>query len=142
VTVAKETGIGRATLYKYCPDVESILVAWHERQINAHLSDLAAVRDRARDATSRLHAVLEAYALMTNESAKHHDNEVATLIHHHEQVAKAEHQLRHLVEGLLADAAKDGVVRSDIPPDELAVYCLNVLQLPEPAAEPRGPTQA
>src|SRR5262245_17985636 len=35
--IAEETGIGRATLYKYFPDVESILLAWHERQIAAHL---------------------------------------------------------------------------------------------------------
>jgi len=33
--IAEETGIGRATLYKYFPDVEAILLAWHERQINA-----------------------------------------------------------------------------------------------------------
>jgi len=35
--IAEETGIGRATLYKYFPDVEAILVAWHERHISAHL---------------------------------------------------------------------------------------------------------
>ncbi len=29
--IAEETGIGRATLYKYFPDVEAILLAWHER---------------------------------------------------------------------------------------------------------------
>ncbi|MGH2817757.1 MAG: TetR/AcrR family transcriptional regulator, partial [Actinomycetota bacterium] len=34
--IAEETGIGRATLYKYFPDVETILLAWHERQINGH----------------------------------------------------------------------------------------------------------
>ena len=31
--IAKDAGIGRATLYKYFPDVEAILIAWHERQI-------------------------------------------------------------------------------------------------------------
>jgi AcrR family transcriptional regulator len=35
--IAEETGIGRATLYKYFPDVEAILLAWHEHQINGHL---------------------------------------------------------------------------------------------------------
>ena len=35
--VAEETGIGRATLYKYFPDVEAILFAWHERQVTSHL---------------------------------------------------------------------------------------------------------
>src|ERR1051325_5207689 len=38
--IAKDTGIGRATLYKYFPDVESILRAWHERQIDQHLTAL------------------------------------------------------------------------------------------------------
>jgi AcrR family transcriptional regulator len=136
--IAEETGIGRATLYKYYPDVESILIEWHERQIAAHLSDLTQISDRGGDSASRLRAVLEGYALITNESASHHDSEVSTLIHHHEQVAKAEHQLRHLVQGLIADAAKDGAVRSDVPPQELAVYCLNALgaarSLPSKAA--------
>ncbi|MGH9199575.1 MAG: TetR/AcrR family transcriptional regulator, partial [Acidimicrobiia bacterium] len=27
--IAEDTGIGRATLYKYFPDVEAILSAWH-----------------------------------------------------------------------------------------------------------------
>lgn len=35
--IAEETRIGRATLYKYFPDVEAILLAWHDRQITAHL---------------------------------------------------------------------------------------------------------
>ncbi|RUV80905.1 TetR/AcrR family transcriptional regulator, partial [Mesorhizobium sp. M5C.F.Ca.IN.020.14.1.1] len=38
--IAEETGIGRATLYKYFRDVEAILVAWHERQVTGHLEHL------------------------------------------------------------------------------------------------------
>jgi len=38
--IAEETGIGRATLYKYFPDVEAILLAWHDRQITGHLAQL------------------------------------------------------------------------------------------------------
>src|SRR6266571_497687 len=48
--IAEETGIGRATLYKYFPDVDAILLAWHERQIAHHLQLLADVRDQAGDA--------------------------------------------------------------------------------------------
>src|SRR5437879_2235188 len=55
--IAEETRIGRATLYKYFPDVEAILVAWHERQVARHLDRLAEVRDRAHDAGDRLEAV-------------------------------------------------------------------------------------
>jgi len=35
--IAERTGIGRATLYRYFPDVEAILLAWHERQVSSHL---------------------------------------------------------------------------------------------------------
>jgi AcrR family transcriptional regulator len=139
--IAEDTGIGRATLYKYFPDVESILVAWHERQIAAHLKDLIQVRDRAGDAMDRLHAVLEAYALIANEFSKHHDADVATVIHRHEQVAQAEHELHYLVEALVSDAKEGGAIRDDVPSDELATYCLNALSaaasLPSRAAVKR-----
>ena len=39
--IAKKTGIGRATLYKYFPDVEAILLAWHQRHVAGHLKHLA-----------------------------------------------------------------------------------------------------
>jgi AcrR family transcriptional regulator len=58
--IAGNTGIGRATLYKYFPDVEAVLLAWHERQVHQHLTRLIEVRDNASDPTARLHAVLQA----------------------------------------------------------------------------------
>ena len=79
--IAEKTGIGRATLYKYFSDVESILHAWHERQITGHLNHLAQVRDQARDARERLENVLEAYALISHGSRQHHDTELAALMH-------------------------------------------------------------
>src|SRR4030095_5134804 len=66
--IAEETGIGRATLYKYFPDVESILLAWHDRQITAHLAQLSEIRDQGGHAAERLEAVLEAYALLSSHS--------------------------------------------------------------------------
>jgi AcrR family transcriptional regulator len=62
--IAADTGIGRATLYKYFPDLDAILLAWHERQITGHLEQLAQIRDQARDVGERLEAVLERYALI------------------------------------------------------------------------------
>src|SRR5450759_5946872 len=62
--IAEETGIGRATLYKYFPDVEAILLAWHERQIGRHLEHLADVADHASETADRLQDVLTAYALI------------------------------------------------------------------------------
>ncbi len=45
--IAEQTGIGRVTLYRYFPDVEAILKAWHDKQIAEHLAMLADTRDRA-----------------------------------------------------------------------------------------------
>ena len=69
--IAEETGIGRATLYKYFPDVEAILLAWHERHVTGHLEHLAELRDQAGDAGERLEVVLEAYALISHERYSH-----------------------------------------------------------------------
>jgi AcrR family transcriptional regulator len=125
--VAEETGIGRATLYKYFPDVEEILAAWHERQIAAHLQYLADVRDQAGDAGERLKVVLEAYALISHESRGHHDTELAAFLHRDEQVARAQQQLLDMIRDLLAEGAENGDVRGDVAPDELATYCLHAL---------------
>ena len=125
--IAEETGIGRATLYKYFPDVEAILLAWHERQIAGHLDYLAEVRDQAGDAGERLEAVLEAYALISHESHGHHNTELAAFLHRNEQVARAQQQLRHMIRDLLIEAAKTGDLRDDVAPDELATYCLHAL---------------
>jgi AcrR family transcriptional regulator len=122
--IAEETGIGRATLYKYFSGVEAILFAWHERQISGHLEYLAQVRDQTADAGERLEAVLEAYALMSHE---HHDTELAALLHRGEHVARAQQHLRGLIRNLLTDAAKTGDVRDDVAPKELASYCLHAL---------------
>lgn len=125
--IAEETGIGRATLYKYFPDVESILLAWHEGQIADHLRELADVRDRTDGSRERLEAVLGAYARIVRESHGSHDTELATFLHRDHQVAHAEHQLRTMLRDLVADAAAGGAVRSDIAPDELVAYCLSAV---------------
>ncbi|MBT2325256.1 TetR/AcrR family transcriptional regulator [Variovorax paradoxus] len=122
--IAGETGIGRATLYKYFSAVEAILMAWHERQVTGHLEHFAEVRDQAGDAGERLEAVLEAYALI---SYQHHGPELAALLHRGENVARAQHQLSGLIRDLLAEAAETGDVRDDVAPDELASYCLHAL---------------
>ncbi|MGH2572802.1 MAG: TetR/AcrR family transcriptional regulator [Actinomycetota bacterium] len=125
--VAEETGIGRATLYKYFPDVEAILFAWHERQIAGHLEYLAEVRDQASDAGGRLKVVLEAYALISHESRGHHDTELAAFLHRDEQVARAQQQLRNMIRDLLVEGAETGDLRDDVAADELASYCLHAL---------------
>lgn len=125
--VAELAGIGRATLYKYFPDVDAILLAWHERQISGHLAQLAALRNPTDDAGQRLEAVLGAYALIAHRSGGHHDAELSSFLHRDEQVPRAEKQLRTMIRDLLAAAAKSGDVRDDVAPDELAAYCLHAL---------------
>jgi len=122
--VAQETGIGRATLYKYFSSVEEILIAWHERHIQAHLEHLASVRDHAGDGIERLQAVLEAYALISHE---HHGSELAALLHRGEHVVRARQQLHEFLRDLLAEGAKAGCVRKDVGPEELATYCIHAL---------------
>ena len=125
--IAEQTGIGRATLYKYFPDVETILRAWHERQISGHLAYLAEVRDRDGEAGDRLDAVLEAYALISQRSRRHHDTELVAFLHRDEHVAHAQGQLHDMIRQLLAEGARAGEVRDDVVPDELASYCLHAL---------------
>lgn len=124
--IAEDTGIGRATLYKYFPDVEAILFAWHERQINAHLQQLTDVRDRSGDAMQRLEAVLEAYALIAHRR-QGHGTDLGALLHRGAHVVRAQQRLTAFVTALVADAAGEGELRDDVAPDELASYCLHAL---------------
>jgi AcrR family transcriptional regulator len=123
--IAEQTGIGRATLYKYFSGVEAILVAWHERQVAAHLEYLAEIGGRAGYAWKRLEAVLEAFALIGYE---HHGTELAALMHRGPHIARAEHQLGVMIRNLLAEAVETGDVRDDVPAEELASYCLHALR--------------
>ncbi|MGI8826732.1 MAG: TetR/AcrR family transcriptional regulator [Chloroflexota bacterium] len=136
--IAKKTGIGRATLYNYFPDVEAVLIAWHERQISGHLEFLAEVRDKAGDAGERLEAVLEAYALISHESHGPHNAELAAFLHRDQRVDRAQQQVRDTIRDLLTQGAATGDLRDDVAPDELASYCLHALtaagSLPSKAA--------
>jgi AcrR family transcriptional regulator len=138
--IAESTGIGRATLYKYFPDVEAILFTWHERQIAAHLAQLEELRDQAGDAGQRLEAVLEAYALISHDrlSHEHPGPEVAALLHRGAHLSRAQQHVHDLIKDLLTEAAATGNLRDDVAPDELATYCVHALgaasSLPSKAA--------
>jgi AcrR family transcriptional regulator len=123
--IARRTGIGRATLYKYFPDVESIVHAWHERQVAEHLERLVAVRAQGGDVQQRLVAVLEAYALLAGQF---HGRQIAAVLHRANHVIHAQHQVHDLIAGLLAEGVIAGFVRDDVPPTELAAYCLHALE--------------
>jgi AcrR family transcriptional regulator len=125
--IAEQAGIGRATLYKYFPDAQAVLTAWHERQITAHLAQLAAVADSAELAVVRLEAVLQTYARIQHHSSGHHGTDLAALLHRGEHVDRAQQRLRDFVKNLIEEAAQAGDVRDDVPADELAAYCLHAL---------------
>jgi AcrR family transcriptional regulator len=124
-------------LYKYFPDVEAMLHAWHERQITGHLEHLVEVRDRDGDAGERLKGVLRAWALISHEIRGDHDADIGTFLHRDKQAGWAQHHLGGMIRDLLTEAAQTGHVRDDIAPDELASYCLQAL-----AAASSMPTEA
>ncbi|MET9316234.1 helix-turn-helix domain-containing protein [Kribbella sp. NPDC003505] len=113
--VAQRSGIGRATLYKYFADVESILIAWHQRQVADHLRQLAEIWER----THRIEDVLEAYAFICHD---HPPSEPAASLH---RSAHVDHAREHLV-SFIADRLD--TMRDDVPAKELATYCIHALQ--------------
>ena len=152
--IAEETGIGRATLYKYFSDVEAILDAWHEDHVARHLERLAEVRDRYAQPDERLVAVLNAYAEILFARSQPHDrvhehprrdrhdhaaghghgqahgrhaSDVALLVHRSSHVQAAQGRLTTFLRDVLTSARKAGQVRTDIASDELATYCLHAL---------------
>lgn len=133
--VAEQSGIGRATLYKYFPDAQALLAAWHERQIADHLQRLTAIRSRSGTPAERLEAVLEAYAVITHD---HPGTEPAVLLHQGDHVHRAQRHLLEFLQDLLTEGAHAGEIRDDVPPEELATYCLHALtaggRLPSKAA--------
>ncbi len=125
--IAQRAGIGRGTLYKYFPDVDAVLAAWHDRQISGHLAHLSRIRDLAGTAAERLEAVLTAWAQIVRESQAHGDAQLAALLHRDENVQRAQRHLRAFVRDLVAEGAGTGELRDDVGPDELAAFCLHAL---------------
>ncbi|GAA4581396.1 TetR/AcrR family transcriptional regulator [Planotetraspora phitsanulokensis] len=125
--IAERAGVGRATLYKYFPDAQAVLTAWHERRLTEHLDRLTAAAEPAEPAVVRLRAALRTFAQIQFHSARHHGSELAVLLHHSEHVDRAQQRLREFVRDLIAEAAQDGNLRDDVAADELAGYCLHAL---------------
>lgn len=126
--IATDSGIGRATLYKYFPDVESILLLWHQRQVASHLQCLLALRDQAATPFDALTAVLGAYALICHQiNRQDHSPEITAVLHRGKHLGDSERQLHDFVRDLVTQAADSGAIRTDVKPDELAAYALSAL---------------
>lgn len=129
--IAEETGIGRATLYKYFSGVDEILHAWHDRQVATHLAHLQEIRSREARASERLEAVLRALVEIQRRRRPHssepHGGELAAFLHGRDQLAPAKRELRAIVRDLLTDAVADGDIREDVSAAELTDFTLHAL---------------
>lgn len=122
--IAEGAGVGRATLYKYFADVESILLALHEQMVRGHMALLADVARQEAPPARRMRAVLKAYAEIVRERGPHQDAEIAAVLHRQPAALHAQDHLRQMIGHLVKEGADAGEFRQDISPDELAVYCL------------------
>lgn len=122
--IAQEAGIGRATLYKYFPDIESIMLAWHERQIQAHLNELLRIKGQTVGARQQLEAVLHAYAFLSRSG---HNEADSARLHQGAHAGRAHQHLTTFLAEIIAEGAGAGVFRADVRPDELAAFCLHAL---------------
>ena len=123
--IAELAGIGRATLYKYFPDVDSILTEWHDEQVAQHLTQLNAVRSGGGTAGEQLRSILERFSLMMYESAQHGEADLVSSFHAAGRLTAAERSLQSLITDLIDEAIADGSLRNDVPPKELALYTIN-----------------
>jgi AcrR family transcriptional regulator len=133
--IAKGSGIGRATLYKYFASVEDMLVAWHERQVGAHFARLIEVANGPGRADKRLRTVLQAYAGMNHDQL---GTELSLLLHQGNHVARTRQHLDELLRDLLEQGIKARIFRNDVPPAELATYCLHALAAAASTPSPKA----
>ena len=124
--VATAAGVARATIYKYFPDVESILAAWHQRQIDAHLEHLIAMSQADADPESVLRSVLGAYAEIVARRGRH-GPELAASLHPVGEHQRGEAQVDELLRRLLISAIESHHVRADIDVELLVRYCRHAL---------------
>jgi AcrR family transcriptional regulator len=136
--VAARTGIGRATLYKYFPDIETLLTAWHERQVAQHVAQLAEIARRPGTPRELLATALETY--VRNAFGRRGGHDLIGL-HGTNHVARARGHLLEFFSGLIGRAQEAGQVRADSPAGELAAYAVAALDaasaLPTKAATVR-----
>ena len=119
--VARRSGIGRATIYRYFGNVEAIVDAWHNREMERHLHHAAS--DALRGSPlQRLTQILNGYALAMQVQ---HGSELARILHQGETFGRAQQRLFDIIETLLCEGLDEEEVRRDVPPDELARYVLH-----------------
>jgi AcrR family transcriptional regulator len=133
--IAAAAGIGRATLYKYFSDIEQVVVAWHERQVTAHLAQLDTIREQPGESAERLRSVLAAYGRICQQRQNHAD-ELTAALHRSQPANEGQARLITIVTDLIAGASAAKAVRRDVPPQELAAYCVCALEAASSTSTP------
>ena len=136
--IAERVGIGRATLYKYFPDVEAILVAWHARDFAGHREQLEALADAENVTLDDI----ASFVLTQRRQHRHHKGVdlVGSLAH---TLAGAEGPIedtihRDVIASLstvMARLAQHKEVRADCEPEVLASWLLHAVHAPADIAD-------
>ncbi|MDP1795028.1 MAG: TetR/AcrR family transcriptional regulator [Acidimicrobiales bacterium] len=121
--LADASGIGRATLYKYFPSLDAVLSACHHRQVERHVAELRALGAPELPG-ERLALVLRGFAVRTRGT---NPGQIAAAFHAGDHVHHARDQLTEFVAQIIGEAAAAGSARDDVPPPELARYCISAL---------------
>ncbi|MDP8976785.1 MAG: TetR/AcrR family transcriptional regulator [Actinomycetota bacterium] len=136
--IAERAQIGRATLYKYFPDVESILLAWHARHFAEHLNELKSLTEAEKvtlqDLTEFIHHQRR------HSPSRNGADVLGTLAH---TLAWAggvpggaiEDEIVAVLTRLLTRLGRDKEVRDDEDPQLLARWLLHASHAPNDLAD-------
>ena len=104
--VAAAAGVSRPTLYKYFPDVQSMLIAHHRKHVETHVAELEAIVSGPGLPGERLEHLVGAYAEICHHRARQGDAEVDRLVHSPAELDAAESQLVDLFAQAIREAGQ------------------------------------
>ena len=122
--VAEAAGVSRPTLYKYFPDVVSMLTAHHRKHVEAHVAELACIVGGLGGPGERLERLVVAYAEICHHRAPHGSAEVDRLVHTPFELGAAESQLVDLFARAIREVDPG---RGDLTPRALAAFAVRAL---------------
>jgi len=122
--VADAAAISRPTLYKYFPDVESMLTAHHRKHVEAHVAELAGIANGPGKPDERLERLVVAYAEICHLRARHGSAEIDRLVHSPFELDAAESQLVDLFARAIRE---NDTVRGELAAPALAAFAVRAL---------------
>jgi AcrR family transcriptional regulator len=129
--IAEGSGISRATLYHYFPDVDAVLAAWVgqeiERSVSAMLAEARSIPDPLGRLTYLVKTQARTFASQDHRlSAEHFESEAGSPAVRREVEAQLA-PLRELLAGTLAEARAQGMLRARVDPVLAADLVLGLL---------------